>query len=58
MINTTARTRAKSRPKVLAPTIREVCLVGSPRRSYVHIRPEGLRAEDSGLRKTRSAETG
>ena len=48
MTTTTERARPRSRPKALTPSIREVCLVGTPGRRYVHIAPEGLRARDRG----------
>jgi hypothetical protein len=58
MTGTIARTRTKPRPKALAPMIREVCLVGSSRRAYVHIAPKGLRTQDTGLKKTRTTGAG
>ncbi len=51
-------TIARTRTRPLVTSIREVCLVGSPRRTYVHISPKGLRTEDPGLRKTRDTGTG
>ncbi len=46
MTGTIPRTRPKVRPnKILAPSIREVCLVGSPGRRYVHVTPKGLRSK-------------
>ena len=58
MTGTIARTHTTPRPKALAPLIREVCLVGSSRRAYVHIAPKGLRTEDSGRKKTRATGAG
>ena len=44
----------RARPKPLAPSIREVCLIGSRVRRYVHITPPGLRTQDSGLSSKRA----
>jgi hypothetical protein len=58
MTGTIAKTRPKSRSHPTTPKIREVCLIGSLRRTYVHLRPGGLGTEDSGLRKAEKAESG
>jgi hypothetical protein len=53
MIDTIVRTRPRpGRDKALDPSIREVCLVGSPRRTYVHIPAEGLKSKESEPRKS------
>ncbi len=58
MTGTIARTRPESRRgKALAPTIREVCLVGSARRTYVHLPADAPRIEDPGLKKARKVES-
>jgi hypothetical protein len=48
MKSTTEKTRPRARTHT--PIIREVCLIGSPDRRYVHILPKGLGTEDSGAR--------
>jgi hypothetical protein len=48
MSTITERTRPKNRSKILPPSIREVCLIGTRARRYVHISPAGLRNRNSG----------
>ena len=45
--------RIRPRPKAVAPPIREVCLVGSPRRTYVHVRPGEAGIRQAGSRNGR-----
>jgi hypothetical protein len=56
MTTTFEHTRPKHRPQALAPSIREVCLIGSRARRYVHLAPEGLGAEDPGSGGNRKVE--
>jgi len=47
MTGTIVKTRPRTRPNpVPASTIREVCLIGSPRRTYLHISPEKPRSKE------------
>jgi hypothetical protein len=58
MTGTISQARTESRPKIVAPMIREVCLIGSPGRTYIHVTLKGLRTEDSGLKKARNVGNG
>ena len=60
MIDTIPRPRSRIRPRPLAPSIREVCLFGSPDRRYIHLAGQGLgtdrlRTQDPGLGSEKSA---
>ena len=54
MSTTTERPRPKVRSKGTTPSIREVCLIGTRARRYVHIAPAGLGTQASGLSSERA----
>jgi hypothetical protein len=58
MTGTIPKSRTSPRPKAVAPSIREVCLVGSLHRTYIHATLGGLRTEDSGPSKALKAGAG
>ena len=52
------RTRPQPRTTPPAPSIREVCLMGSPARRYVHLALDVPKASESGRKEPRFLGTG
>jgi hypothetical protein len=50
--------RPRNQPNPVARAIREVCLLGSRRRIYVHFTPGGLEGRESAPRRGRDPGTG